>query len=417
MKTTSAAHISEQAKFAARTLRTLTTEQKNTVLKAIAERLSSASDQIIEANSKDLNTAKSQNLSAAMIDRLRLNEERIKSMADSLREVADLNDPVGVQRSLGLQQSGIEVLKKRIPIGVILMIYESRPNVTVEAASLAFKSGNAIILKGGKEAANSNRVLADIIQATLVEFGIDKHAVQSISTSDRSVVSTLLKRDEDIDLVIPRGGTTLIDFVNETSRIPVIQHYQGVCHLYVDKSADLAMALDLLINGKTQRVGVCNALEGLVVHQDIADDFLNVAVQHLRHYGVEIFGCDRTSELSAVDKVLKLNDFGQEYLAKKIAIRVVSSLDEAIDHIDQFGSQHTEVICTEDQQRADQFIQSVDAAVTMHNSSSRFSDGGELGLGAEIGIATTKLHAYGPMGLESLTTEKFVVRGSGQVRA
>jgi glutamate-5-semialdehyde dehydrogenase len=417
MKTTSAAHISEQAKFAARTLRTLTTEQKNTVLNALAERLSSASAEIIEANSKDLNAAKSQHLSASMIDRLRLNEERIESMADSLREVADLNDPVGVKRSLGLQQSGIEVLKKRIPIGVILMIYESRPNVTVEAASLAFKSGNAIILKGGKEAANSNRVLADIIQATLVDFGIDEHAVQSISTSDRSVVSTLLKRDEDIDLVIPRGGTALIDFVNETSRIPVIQHYQGVCHLYVDKSADLAMALDLLINGKTQRVGVCNALEGLVVHQDIADDFLNVAVQHLRHYGVEIFGCNRTSELSAVDKVLKLNDFGQEYLAKKIAIRVVSSLAEAIDHIDQFGSQHTEVICTEDQQRAEQFIQSVDAAVTMHNSSSRFSDGGELGLGAEIGIATTKLHAYGPMGLESLTTEKFVVRGSGQIRA
>lgn len=417
MKTTSAAHISEQAKFAARTLRTLTSNQKNTVLNAIAERLTTARDQIIEANSKDLDAAKSQQLSAAMIDRLRLNEERIEGMAESLREVANLNDPVGVQRSLGLQQSGIEVAKKRIPIGVILMIYESRPNVTVEAASLAFKSGNAIILKGGKEAAHSNRVLADIIQATLAEFGIDKHAVQSISTSDRSVVSSLLKRDEDIDLVIPRGGTALIDFVNETSRIPVIQHYQGVCHLYVDKSADLAMALDLLINGKTQRVGVCNALEGLVVHQDVADDFLNVAVQNLRHYGVEIFGCHRTSELSAVDKVLNINDFGQEYLAKKIAIRVVSSLDEAIDHIDQFGSQHTEVICTEDQQRAEKFIQSVDAAVTMHNSSSRFSDGGELGLGAEIGIATTKLHAYGPMGLESLTTEKFVVRGSGQVRA
>lgn len=417
MKTTSAAHISEQAKFAARTLRTLTSNQKNTVLNAIAERLTTARDQIIEANSKDLDAAKSQQLSAAMIDRLRLNEERIEGMAESLREVANLNDPVGVQRSLGLQQSGIEVAKKRIPIGVILMIYESRPNVTVEAASLAFKSGNAIILKGGKEAVHSNRVLADIIQATLAEFGIDKHAVQSISTSDRSVVSSLLKRDEDIDLVIPRGGTALIDFVNETSRIPVIQHYQGVCHLYVDKSADLAMALDLLINGKTQRVGVCNALEGLVVHQDVADDFLNVAVQNLRHYGVEIFGCHRTSELSAVDKVLNINDFGQEYLAKKIAIRVVSSLDEAIDHIDQFGSQHTEVICTEDQQRAEKFIQSVDAAVTMHNSSSRFSDGGELGLGAEIGIATTKLHAYGPMGLESLTTEKFVVRGSGQVRA
>lgn len=417
MKTTSAAHISEQAKFAARTLRTLTSNQKNTVLNAIAERLTTAHDQIIEANSKDLDAAKSQQLSAAMIDRLRLNEERIEGMAESLREVANLNDPVGVQRSLGLQQSGIEVAKKRIPIGVILMIYESRPNVTVEAASLAFKSGNAIILKGGKEAVHSNRVLADIIQATLAEFGIDKHAVQSISTSDRSVVSSLLKRDEDIDLVIPRGGTALIDFVNETSRIPVIQHYQGVCHLYVDKSADLAMALDLLINGKTQRVGVCNALEGLVVHQDVADDFLNVAVQNLRHYGVEIFGCHRTSELSAVDKVLNINDFGQEYLAKKIAIRVVSSLDEAIDHIDQFGSQHTEVICTEDQQRAEKFIQSVDAAVTMHNSSSRFSDGGELGLGAEIGIATTKLHAYGPMGLESLTTEKFVVRGSGQVRA
>lgn len=417
MKTTSAAHISEQAKFAARTLRTLTTDQKNTILNAIAERLTRARDQIIEANSKDLDAAKSQQLSAAMIDRLRLNEDRIEGMAESLREVANLNDPVGMQRSLGLQQSGIEVAKKRIPIGVILMIYESRPNVTVEAASLAFKSGNAIILKGGKEAAHSNRVLADLIQQTLVEFGVDKNAVQSISTSDRSVVSSLLKRDEDIDLVIPRGGTALIDFVNETSRIPVIQHYQGVCHLYVDKSADLSMALDLLINGKTQRVGVCNALEGLVVHQDVADDFLNVAVQNLRHYGVEIFGCHRTSELSAVDKVLNLNEFGQEYLAKKIAIRVVSSLDEAIDHIDQFGSQHTEVICTEDQQRAEKFIQSVDAAVTMHNSSSRFSDGGELGLGAEIGIATTKLHAYGPMGLESLTTEKFVVRGSGQVRA
>jgi glutamate-5-semialdehyde dehydrogenase len=409
--------ISNQAQSASRDLRTRTTEQKNAVLRAVARELMAQRDRIASANSKDIAAAKERGLSAAMIDRLRLNQERIEGIAEAVLDVANLEDPVGSQRSLGRQQSGINVSKTRIPIGVIMMIYESRPNVTVEAASLAFKAGNAIILKGGKEAAHSNEVLASLMRGVLKEFDIEPNTIQSIPTSHRELVTDLLKRDEEIDLVIPRGGTSLIDFVNEHSRIPVIQHYQGVCHLYVDKHADVAMAMELLVNGKTQRVGVCNALEALIVHETIANEFLQAAVQNLRHYGVEIAGCHRTASHVPVDEEINVEQFGKEYLAKKIAIRVVSSMSEALDHIEEFGSQHTEVICTENEDRAELFIQAVDASVTMHNSSSRFSDGGELRLGADIGIATTKLHAYGPMGLDSLTTEKFVVRGRGEIRA
>jgi len=312
--------------------------------------------------------------------------------------------------------NGIKISKMRIPLGVICMIFEARPNVTADAAGLCIKSGNAVILRGGKEALNSSLAIANVLQDVLAAYQLPKEIVTVIADPDRDLMTQLLKQKKYINLVIPRGGEGLINFVSENSQIPVIQHYKGVCHLYVDKAADMNKALEILANGKTQRTGVCNALEGLLVHKDVAEVFLPMVAERFKAPNVQVNGCANSVPYFENSKQIALDEFGQEYLSLEIAVRVVDDFSQAVDHIDQFGSNHTEVICTEDVQEATKFQQLVDASVVMVNASSRFSDGSQLGLGAEIGIATTKLHAYGPMGIESLTTEKYLVNGDGQVR-
>jgi len=391
-------------------------QSKDKVLLSMARIIKQNSDRLILANGKDLQNAKKAGLSPAMIDRLTINDATIRQMQDALEYVAGLSDPLEGTFPVNVRPNGIRVSKKRIPLGVILMIYESRPNVTVEAAALAIKSGNGIILRGGKEAFESNQAIAICWHEALEENQFDGATVRVLDSVDRQVTDALLKMDEMIDVVIPRGGEGLIRHVVANSYIPVIKHYKGVCHLFIDESADHEKAINLLLNGKTQRPGVCNALEGVLVHQAIAKDILPKINQALKNKQVTIYGCEKSQAVLNDIEAATEDEFKQEFLDLKISMKVVESIDEAIDFIDQFGSYHTEVIVTENQVNADRFINEVDASVVMVNASSRFSDGGELGLGAEIGISTSKLHAYGPMGLESLTSEKFVVTGEGQIR-
>lgn len=405
-----------ETKKAAKRFAICSTEQKNQTLLTMASKLAENSESLIAANKVDLENAKEAGLSDAMIDRLTIGTSTIEQMQAALKFVVQLDDPLQADYAVDTRPNGIQVTKQRIPLGVILMIYESRPNVTVEAAALAIKSGNGIILRGGKEAFESNQAIAKCWQQALEENQLNAHTVRVLDSTDRSIMQDLLKMDELIDVVIPRGGEGLIRYVVENSHIPVIKHYKGVCHLFVDESANFETAINLLINGKTQRPGVCNALEGLVVHQDIASDFLPKAITSLHEKGVTIYGCEQTQSYSANVEKATDEEFLAEFLDLKISVKVVSSIDEAIEFIDIYGSNHTEVIVTQSQVNAERFINEIDASVVMVNASSRFSDGGELGLGAEIGISTSKLHAYGPMGLESLTTEKFVVRGEGQIR-
>ncbi len=409
--------ISSAVKQASKKLALLTEQQKNDVLLAMAKNIKAAQNKILEANKKDLENAEQMALDEAFVDRLTLNESRIDDMVNGINEIVDLNDPIGARKKVTTRPNGLEIEKMRIPLGVICMIYESRPNVTADAGALCFKSGNAVVLRGGKEALHSSLAIADAMHQALLEFNLPKDLVTVIDNPKRELVNELLNQVDTIDLIIPRGGEGLIKFVSENSKIPVIQHFKGVCHLYVDKAADFDKALRILENGKTQRTGVCNALEGLLVHQDIAADFLPIAAKMLQNKGVKVNTCQKAHGYFLSPTLLTDADFGEEYLSMEIAIRVVGSFEQAIEHIDQFGSHHTEVICTEDAKRAELFQRSVDASVVMVNASSRFSDGSQLGLGAEIGIATTKLHAYGPMGLEALTAEKFVVNGDGQIRA
>ncbi|AOT07106.1 glutamate-5-semialdehyde dehydrogenase [Pseudoalteromonas luteoviolacea] len=409
-------NLAKNAASAAKKLAILDTEQKNIILNAMACEIRASKYEIQQANELDLQAASENNLSAAMIDRLTLSPARIEDMASGLEDVAQLPDPVGGKRILGKQASGIEVQKMRVPLGVICMIYEARPNVTADAGALCFKSGNGVILRGGKEALNSSLAIAQVMHKVLDEYGLPKELITVVPDPDRALLLELMAQKEYIDLVIPRGGEGLIEFVTTHSAIPVIQHFKGVCHLYVDKDADLDMAIALLLNGKTQRTGVCNALEGLLVHQSIAREFLPKVRDVLSQAGVQVHACQSASAYFSCVNTLADDQFGQEYLGLEIAIRIVEDLTGALAHIDQFGSHHTEVICTDSPQAALQFQTQVDASVVMVNASSRFSDGGQLGLGAEIGIATTKLHAYGPMGLESLTTEKYLVNGFGNIR-
>lgn len=409
--------IAKQAAKAARTLIKLSAEQKATVLKEMASELRAKQALIVEVNKQDLEQARQNQLSDAMIDRLTLDEARINDMATGLEIVAELPEVVGKERLVGHRPNGLEIKKKTIPLGVICMIYEARPNVTADAAALCFKSGNAVILRGGSESLKSSLVIADVLQSVLKKHDIPAEAISVVPNSNREWVNELLTLKDDIDLVIPRGGEGLINFVSKNSQIPVIQHYKGVCHLYVDQHADFEKAINLLLNGKTQRTGVCNALEGLLVHKAIAPDFLPIVAKKLAEKQVKINGCEACQSYFDKMTVLADDEFGEEYLSLEIAIKVVHDFDGALDHIQKFGSHHTEVICTEDQETAELFQQLVDASVVMVNASSRFSDGSELGLGAEIGIATTKLHAYGPMGIESLTAEKYLVNGTGQVRS
>lgn len=416
MSTDIAVDIAAKASYAAKAVANLTTEQKDFVLQSMANHIRSASETILAANADEVATASANGTSAAMLDRLTLTTERINAMAQAIEQIISLPDPVGATRQIERRPNGINIEKRRIALGVICMIYEARPNVTADAGALCFKSGNAVILRCGREAIQTSLAIAKAMQQALREHELPDEVISIVPDPDRDLMLSLLKQDSYIDLVIPRGGEGLIRFVTEHSRIPVIQHFKGVCHLYVDQSADLQMALELLLNGKVQRPGVCNALEGLLVNKYIAADFLPMVAAALAKHDVIVHACKQSIGYFANAQAIADSDFGQEYLAPEIAIRVVDDLDAAMAHIDQFGSQHTEVICTADQANADRFIRQVDSAVVMHNTSSRFSDGGELGLGAEIGISTSKLHAYGPMGLEALTTEKYVVTGNGQTR-
>lgn len=404
------------ARAASPQLATLDAGKRNAVLLAMADAIGQNSEQLLRANHRDLEAARDRQLSAAMIDRLALTPARLQALGTSLRDLSALPDPLGSRRPFSQPASGIRVFKQRIPLGVILMIYEARPNVAVDAAALCLKSGNAALLRGGSEARHSNAALGQLWQQVLAAQQLPIAAVTVLTDCSHDDVNQMLQWDSLIDLVIPRGGEKLIRSVAANSRIPVIKHYKGVCHLFVDASADAAMAIDLLIDGKCSRPAVCNALETLLIHAGLAADWLPRAAAALRKQGVELRGCERTRAIIADALPANADDWDAEYLDRIISIRVVADLDTAIDHIRQHGSQHSEVICTGDSGNAERFLNAVDASVVLVNASSRFNDGGELGLGAEIGIATTKLHAYGPMGLESLTAEKFVVLGQGEVR-
>ena len=417
MSTISAQDIAKRAAQAARAVANLTTEQKNQVLQRMADAIRADQDAIMAANAEDLTAGREKNLADSMLDRLELNAERIEDMAKAIEELIALPDPVGESYLLDERPNGMRVEKMRIPLGVICMIYEARPNVTADAGALCFKSGNAVILRCGREAIGSSKVIAAAMHKALRDSNLPEDVVTVVPTPDRTLMADLLKQSDYIDLVIPRGGEGLIHYVSDNSKIPVIQHYKGVCHLYVDKDADLDKALALLLNGKTQRTGVCNALEGLLVHAEIADSFLPMVATALADKNVKVHACQNSLTHFDNASAVADSDFGQEYLALEIAVREVRDFEHAIEHIQEFSSGHTDVICTENEATAKRFIQIVDSAVTMWNTSSRFSDGGQLGLGAEIGISTSKLHAYGPMGLQSLTTEKFVVTGNGQTRA
>jgi glutamate-5-semialdehyde dehydrogenase len=351
-----------------------------------------------------------------MVDRLILNEKRISEMAKGLREVAQLDDPVGAVVEEWSRPNGLLVRKVRIPLGVIGIIYEARPNVTADAAGLCLKSGNAVILRGGSESINSNKAIEKCLRKGLADSGLPQDSVQLISSTDRSLVLEMLKLEDFIEVIIPRGGESLIKFVVENSRIPVIKHYKGVCHVFVDESADLEMAIKICMNAKVQRPAVCNAMETLLVHRSIAKEFLPKVERELLKAGVEIRGDQSVQSLCPSAKKATEQDWYEEFLDLILAVRVVDSLDEAISHIQKYGSNHTESIVTSTEDRAERFLTEVNSSTVLVNASTRFSDGGQLGLGAEIGISTTKLHAYGPMGVKDLTTTKFVIRGTGQVR-
>lgn len=410
-------NLSEDAAKAALTLALLDEHLKNTVLLDMARSIREKSYEIQSANLIDLQRATADNISPAMLDRLTLNPARVEDMAQGIETIAALPDPIGNERYIGQRPNGLSISKMRVPLGVVCMIYEARPNVTADAGALCFKSGNAVILRGGKEALHTSKVIATILQNVLAQYGLPKALISVVPDPDRALMLELMQQREFIDVIIPRGGEGLINYVTENSSIPVIQHFKGVCHLYIDKDADQTMALDLLLNGKTQRTGVCNALEALLVHQDIAPQFLPKVAKALAEHQVKINACSKAAAYFEACTAMAEEDFGQEYLDLEIAIRQVEDFDAAAKHIARFGSHHTEVICTNNEVTAAKFQRSIDASVVMVNASSRFSDGSELGLGAEIGIATTKLHAYGPMGLESLTAEKYLVSGTGQIRA
>ena len=408
--------MARSAKEAAKAVAHLGTQKKDEALQRIAQKLLDEAAAIKRENEKDLDDTREKGLSEAMIDRLTVSDAVIESMAQGLRDLVKLPDPVGRVTGMWLRPNGLQVGRVRIPLGVIGMIYEARPNATIDAAGLCLKAGNAAILRGGSEAFYSNTILAEIIQGALRETGIPEAAAQVIPVRDRTAVNVLLAQDEYVDLIIPRGGEGLIRFVAENSKIPVLKHYKGVCHVYVDENADLGMAEKVSYNAKVQRPGVCNAMETLLVHEAVAESFLPPMAKRFKEAGVELRGCPRTCEIVPEAKKASDEDWAAEYLDLILAVKVVASMEEAMDHIARYGSAHTEAIVTTDYARARRFLTEVDASVVLVNASTRFNDGGELGLGAEIGISTSKLHAYGPMGLEELTTTKFVVFGDGQVR-
>jgi glutamate-5-semialdehyde dehydrogenase len=406
-----------QCRDAAQVLAQLSSEAKAALLDAMADALDSDAATILAANALDLAAAEAKGTGSAMLDRLALNPARLSGISAALREVAALPDPVGSITRDDIRPNGIRVQKVRVPLGVIAMIYEARPNVTADAAALCIKAGNGVILRGGSEAIHSNTAIAASLKRALRGAGVPDAALTLVEDLRRETMLTLLQLNDLIDLAIPRGGEGLIRFVAEHARVPVIKHYKGVCHLYVDRAADPAKALALLVDGKCSRPSACNSLETLLVHAEVAATFLPQAEAALRERGVEVRADARARQWLPQATPATEDDFAAEYLDLIIAVRVVDDLEQALSHIQQYSSDHTEVIVTEDAPAAQRFISALRAAVVMVNASSRFSDGGELGLGAEIGISTTRLHAYGPMGLEALTVERFVVQGNGQTRA
>ena len=401
---------------AAQAIAELSSDEKRALLQAMAAQLEARADAILAANARDMEAARARGTSGAMLDRLRLDAGRLGGIANAVREVATLPDPVGQVTRRETRPNGIDVLRVRVPLGVVTMIDEARPNVTADAAALCLYAGNGVILRGGSEAIHSNTAIAAALQQALTDAGLRPAALTLVTDLSRDTMLRLLQLTDIIDLAIPRGGEGLIRFVAEHARVPVIKHYKGVCHLYVDAQADQDLALDLLVDGKTSRPGVCNALETLLVHADVAAEFLPRAAAALRARGVELRGDERARALLPDIGAASEADYDAEFLDLILAVKVVDGLEAAIAHIRRFGSDHTEVIVTRDDTAAARFIAALRSAVVMVNASSRFSDGGELGWGAEIGISTTRLHAYGPMGAESLTVERFVVRGAGQVR-
>lgn len=408
--------IAKKCRLASPDLAILSTDTKNNLLREMAKALRENATLIQKENKKDLKVGEKKKLSPAMMDRLLLNEKRIDEMARGLEEVASLPDPVGMIVKAYDRPNGLKISRVRIPLGVVCVVYESRPNVTVDAAGLCFKSGNAVILRGGSEAFFSNMALLKIMQDVLKKNNIKKEVISAIPTTDRKALVKLLSFSNYIDVAIPRGGESLMKFMEEHSRVPVIKHDKGVCNMFVDESANLDKAIPIILNSKTQRPGVCNALENLLVHEKIASQFLPLITQRLREKNVLIKGDAKAKKIINDIKPAREADWSTEYLDLIISIKIVSSIDSAIEFIRKYGSRHTEAILTENAQNARVFTQSLDSSCIVVNASTRFNDGGQLGLGAEIGISTTKLHAYGPMGLEELTTTQFVVQGEGQTR-
>jgi len=407
--------VGKQALLASRALALLSSEEKNLILEAMAKELEDDRDQIIDANKKDLFNAAEKGLTGAMLDRLTLTDDRFENMVTGVRHVTSLPDPVGSEIKAWTQPNGIDISKIRVPIGVIGIIYESRPNVTADASVLCFKTSNAVILRGGSEAFHSNQAIARSLQSGGEKAGLPPHSIQLLQTTDRAAIKPLVRMDEYLDLIIPRGGEGLIRFVTENATVPVIKHYDGICHVYVDKAADTKMALDIIENGKCQRPGVCNAVETVLVHQQIAAEFLPELKARLAD--VEIRG-DATSQaiLHGISSATE-QDWKTEYLDLILSLKVVEDLADATLHINTYGSKHSDAIISQDAEAQKAFIANVDTAAVFVNASTRFNDGGEFGFGAEIGISTDKLHARGPMGLEELTTYKYVVTGTGQIRA
>jgi len=407
--------ICSGAKIASKRISTMTTLEKNRILNLLAKKLREKKETIIQENDKDLIAAKKSGVSSAFYDRLLLDEKRIEAMAVSVEEIAMLEDPIGKIDKMRKRPSGIRVGQMRVPLGVVAVIYESRPNVTIDIAALCIKSGNAAILRGGEESIYSNLCLSNIIKSVLIELKYDRNIITFMERLDRSLVPLLLKRNDAIDIVIPRGGEGLIKMVVQESTVPVIRHEKGVCHLYIDESADKDMAERIAINGKVQRPGVCNALETLLIHENYPykESLLNTLLKH----NVEIRGCDKVYEINSRDVVkATADDWSTEYLDLIISVKIIGSFEEAVRHIAAYSSGHTEAIITSDYFKAEQFLKEVDSAAVFVNASTRFHDGGEFGLGAEVGISTQKLHARGAMGIEGLTTLKYIVYGNGEIR-
>ncbi|RKR06413.1 glutamate-5-semialdehyde dehydrogenase [Kushneria sinocarnis] len=413
-----AAHVTrlgQQARRAAAILREATAEEKNAALRAMAAQLEQQREQLRSANARDLEHARQEGLSAALVDRLQLDDRRIDAMITGLETVAALQDPVGEIDSLRTRPNGLQIGQMRVPLGVIGIIYESRPNVTIDAAALCLKSGNAAILRGGSEAVHSNTAIAECIRAGLVQAGLPEACVQRVGTSDREAVGALIRMDEHVDVIIPRGGRSLIERISAGATVPVIKHLEGICHVHVDRHADLDQAREIALNAKCYRYGICGAMETLLVDEAVAADFLPEMARRLGEQGVELRGCDRTRQLIEAG-IAEESDWSSEYLAPILSIRVVDGLQSAIDHINHYGSHHTDAIVSQHQGNIRRFMAAVDSSSVMVNAATCFADGAEYGLGAEIGISTNRLHVRGPVGLEGLTTRKYIVIGDGHVR-